>query len=159
MTYYDKISGGYDELHKEEQLNKLKIIKSSLKINKNSRLLDIGCGTGISSDFECFVVGIDPSIELLKRNNKTMKINGIAETLPFKDGVFDCVISVTALHNFNDLEKSLEEITRVGKNNFVFSVLRKSGNFSKIKNLINNNFKIQATMEEEKDTIFFCSRP
>ena len=92
MEYYDAIAEGYDGLHKEEQLNKLAIIKGNIKISKDSKLLDVGCGTGISSNFDCFVVGIDPSIVLLSRNNGNVKLACTAEALPFKNISFDYVI-------------------------------------------------------------------
>lgn len=159
MTYYDHISEGYDELYKEEQIKKLDIIKSKINIRNNSRLLDVGCGSGISSDFGCFVVGIDPSIGLLKNNKNKMKIMGAAELLPFKDSSFDYVISVTAINNFDDPEKSINEAKRVGKDNFVFSVLKKSKKFHKISRIIHKHFKVYNTVEEDKDSIFFCLKP
>jgi len=156
MAYYDAISKSYDELHREEQLKKIVIIRDSMKIGKEAKLLDVGCGTGISSGFGCSVVGIDPSIELLKLNKNNKKIAGTAEALPFRDGVFDYVISVTAVHNFKNIKKSIKEMKRVGRRNFVFSVLKKSRRFNFIKNVIGKNFTINKTIEEEKDVIFFC---
>jgi len=157
MDYYDQISKGYNELHRGEQLNKMSIIKSNIKITKGSKVLDVGCGTGISSDFDCFAVGIDPSIKLLKQN-KRLKINSAAENLPFKDRTFDFVVSVTSIHNFNDLGKAIGEIKRVGKNNFVFSVLKKSEKLRGIMGAIKKDFRIKMAIEEEKDLIFFCEK-
>ena len=156
MAYYDVIAKGYNELHSGEQLNKLSIIRNNIKINKNTKILDVGCGTGISSGFDCFVAGIDPSIGLLRQNKNNKKILGAAESLPFKDNSFDYVISITAIHNFKNIRKSMEEMKRVGKKDFVFSVLRKSGKFDYIKKMIEENFKIGKVVEEEKDMIFFC---
>src|SRR3989338_3479422 len=156
MDYYDFIAKGYDGLHREEQSNKLLIIKNNIKINKKIRILDVGCGTGISSGFGCFVVGIDPSIGLLKQNNNK-KILGVAENLPFKNYSFDYVVSITSIHNFKNIKKSINEIKRVGKENFVFSVLKNSKRFDFIKNLIEKNFRIIKVVEEEKDSIFFFS--
>ena len=48
MNYYDKIAKGYEELHKEEQLKKIKLIKTILKVNPTDKLLDVGCGTGLT---------------------------------------------------------------------------------------------------------------
>lgn len=130
MAYYDIIAKNYDELHKEEQLNKLYIIKNSIKICKNTKVLDVGCGTGISSRLDCLVVGIDPSIELLKQNKNSQKLLSIAESLPFKNSTFDYVVSVTAIHNFKNIIKSVQEMKRVGRKNFVFSVLQNCREFS-----------------------------
>ena len=156
MDYYDFIAKGYDELHIEEQSNKLFIIKNNIKINKKIKILDVGCGTGISSDFDCFVVGIDPSIELLKQNKNDKKLLSVAEMLPFKDYSFDYLVSITSIHNFKNIKKSINEIKRVGKENFVFSVLKNSRKFDFIKKLIQKNFKIEKVIEEDKDVIFFC---
>jgi demethylmenaquinone methyltransferase/2-methoxy-6-polyprenyl-1,4-benzoquinol methylase len=156
MKYYDQISKSYNELHGQEQLNKLRIIKENLDIRKDNLLLDVGCGTGISSQFDCNVISLDPSIQLLNFNKNKNKFLGIAEKLPFKDNTFDIVVSMTAIHNFKDIEKSLKEMKRVGKGEFVFSILKKSDKFNKIEKLIKKHFKINKLIEEEKDVIFFC---
>lgn len=156
MDYYDIIAEGYEELHKEEQLNKLRIIKNNVQISNKAKLLDVGCGTGISSNFDCDVIGIDPSVQLTARNRNPKKIIGVAENLPFKNSSFDYVVSITSLHNFKNIKKSIDEIKRVGKDNFIFSVLRKSNKYSLIRELIRKNFKVYKTLEEDKDTIFFC---
>ena len=157
MDFYNQVSKGYDELYGEEQLKKLNIIKDYLKIKNDDLLLDVGCGTGISSRFDCRVIGVDPSIGLLKQNRK-FKINSKAENLPFKDNAFNFVVSITAIHNFSNIEKSLEEINRVGRNEFVFSVLKKSKKFNEIRDLIKTNFKISKVAEEGKDAIFYCKK-
>ncbi|MBU0461260.1 MAG: methyltransferase domain-containing protein, partial [Nanoarchaeota archaeon] len=130
MTYYDEIAKGYDNLHKAEQLRKLEIIKENLKIKKNDFLLDVGCGTGISTEFwDCKKIGIDPSVELLKQNldkKNSFYLEGKAEDLPFKSHLFDVVISVTAIHNFKDYRKGLREIKRVGEKRFALTLLKKA---------------------------------
>lgn len=160
MDYYGSISGGYDELYGAEQSKKLEIIKEKIKLDKTARVLDVGCGTGISSRLDCFVAGIDSSIGLLGLNSTRIKVFGAAECLPFKDGSFDCVISVTAMHNFDDPAQSLGEIARVGKRRFVFSILKKSGKFEAINNLIKERFEVTDMVDEGRDMIFFCrNRP
>ena len=158
MCYYNKISKGYNELYKEEQLKKLGIIKNNIKIKNGDLLLDVGCGTGLSSDFGCKVIGIDNSLELLKLNNKKNKVMSCAENLPFKDNALDYVVSLTAIHNFSNIEKSLKEMKRVGKNNFAFSILKKSKKLNEIKTLIKKYFKVNKIIEEDKDLIFFCEK-
>jgi len=163
MTYYNQISEGYEELHKEEQLKKLRIISRYLKPKKTDLLLDVGCGTGITTErWKCIKTGIDPAIKLLKKaktkkakeGKNTPYINAEAEHLPFKNSSFDIVISITAIQNFHNIKKGIAEIKRVGKNKFILTALKKSKNISKIKDLIEENFKVKETVEEDKDFIF-----
>ncbi|MBW3004290.1 methyltransferase domain-containing protein, partial [Candidatus Woesearchaeota archaeon] len=115
MNYYDETAEGYNELHGEEQLKKLRIIADEIKVTKDTKLLDVGCGTGLSAKvFNCNITGIDPAEKLLKQAPfKTIKAK--AESMPFKDHEFDIVIAVTSIHNFADIEAGLKEIKRVGK--------------------------------------------
>jgi len=166
MTYYNLISKGYDELYGEEQSIKHKIIKENLDIKNSDFLLDIGCGTG--HDFKCNVFGLDPSIDLLQlkdnnqnnniKNNINNKILAKAENIPFKDNIFDKVISVTSMHNFDDINQGINEIKRVGKKDFAFSILKKTKFFDEIEAEINENFNIKKIIDGKKDWIFICQK-
>ncbi len=155
MNYYDKISEGYDELHGEEQKKKLKIIVKHLRPAPSDKILDVGCGTGISSDLPGDVTGIDPSGELLmiakKRGIKAIK--GKAEALPFDDNSFDIVISLTAAQNFDDIKKGIKEIKRVSKGKVAVSILKKSRKIKEFKHTMENEFPGCLWIEEEKDLI------
>ena len=155
MNYYNEISEGYDELHGEEQLKKAKIIAGKLNLKKDDKLLDVGCGSGAYLDlFECDVTGVDLSEELIGRyKGHHQVLLGKAEELDFADAYFDVVISITAIHNFDDVEKGLKEIERVGKKKFVFSVMKRTTKFELIEKLINKLFKVNKKIEEDKDLI------
>ncbi len=147
MQYYDEIAKGYNELHKEEQLNKINIIKQH--IHPKGLLLDMGAGTGISTEpfeKECLCIALDPSIEML-RQYKGLKVVAKAEFLPFKDKVFDAVISVTALHHA-DIEQALKEIKRVSKDKAQIAVTI----LKKFKIKLPKEFK---RINEEKDIIYY----
>lgn len=165
MEFYNSIAAGYDELYAEEQRIKLKLIKENLDIKNNDLLLDVGCGSGLSSNFNCEVIGLDPSLELLNQGKKdnnennynlNNKILARAESIPFKDNVFDKVISVTSMHNFDDIQAGIQEIKRVGKKDFVFSILKRSAVYKLIEKEINANFNITKIIEDKKDSIFIC---
>ncbi|MBU0615967.1 MAG: class I SAM-dependent methyltransferase [Nanoarchaeota archaeon] len=160
MTYYDDISSGYEELHKEEQLKKVEEIKKHLKLEKTDKLLDVGCGTGLTTEpWDCQRYGIDPAPKLLERARQKDKIEfklAPAEDIPYPDHHFDVVISITAIQNFQDIEKGLKEIKRVGKDKFVLSFLKKSGKKSMIDYAIRKLFKVDKTIEEDKDLIYIC---
>ncbi len=158
MDYYGQIAESYNELHGEEQIAKARIVLQNLTISPNDSLLDVGCGTGIATElFPCRKTGIDPSAELLK-SAKFKVIVGKAESLPFPDNSFDIVISLTAVHNFDNPRKGLEEMKRVSKRDIVISVLKKSSRFADIEKFINELFKITKRVEEVHDVIFFCKK-
>jgi ubiquinone/menaquinone biosynthesis C-methylase UbiE len=160
MNYYDEIAKGYEELHGEEQEKKIAIIKQKLTISPEDKLLDVGCGTGLTTrPWQCKRFGIDPSKKLLEKA-KQKDTEGIyklapAEKIPFEDNFFDIVISITAIQNFEDIEKGLKEIKRVGKNRFVLTFLKKSQKRDVIEKMINALFGVKEKIEEEKDIILF----
>lgn len=162
--FYDDMAEGYDELHFAEQLQKMTAIIADIGQDipkKNEKLLDVGCGTGISTSvWNCECTGIDPSEELIKIAQKKFPrkkfVVGRAEELPFPDKSFDVVISITSIHNFSDIKKGINEMKRVCKGRAVFSVLRKSQKAEEIEKLIIINFRIKRIIMEEKDLIFIC---
>ena len=85
--------------------------------------------------------------------NKNL-IHGYAEKLPFKNKSFDVIVSVTAIHNFKDQEKALDEMLRIGKKTIVITLLKKAQKYKKIKDLIYKKLKNVKEIDEEKDTIF-----
>lgn len=145
MQYYNEIAKGYDELYKEEQLNKISIIKKHIK--PKGLLLDIGAGTGISTrafEDQAVCIALDPSIEMLKQY-KGLKVVAKAEHLPFKDSTFNAIVSVTALHHA-DIDQALKEIKRVSKKDaqLALTILKKS-------NVQLKDFK---RIKEQKDYIY-----
>ncbi|MFH2028073.1 MAG: class I SAM-dependent methyltransferase [Nanoarchaeota archaeon] len=159
MTYYDEISEGYEELHKEEQEKKIALIKKYFKPKKEDKLLDVGCGTGLTTEpWNCKRYGIDPAPKLLARARDKEHIGyklAPAEAIPYEDNFFDVVISITAIQNFHDIEKGLKEIKRVGKERFILSFLKRSPKKDLIENLIRKIFDAEEFVEEEKDIIYF----
>lgn len=151
MDYYSSIAKGYDNLHKEEQLKKLEIIRKHIK--PRGPLLDIGAGTGISTEFfRVKAVALEPSEEMIK-DYKGEKVIAKAECIPFPDKSFNTIISITALHH-TDIDKAIKEIKRVSNDNciYAFTILKKSKNAVKIKETLKKAFNLKE-LDEEKDYI------
>ena len=146
---YNEIAKGYDQLHKEEQLEKLEIIKDHFK--PKGGMLDLGCGTGIAMDFfNVDSIGIDPCLELLKLC-KGKRVCGKGEQLPFKDASFNSMICLTAIHQI-DLDLVINEVKRVCNGDVCFSVLKKSQKCEEITKKLVNAFGLRI-IEEKKDLI------
>ena len=98
------------------------------QLKPGQKVLDIGCGMAhllyeLTQEVPGLVVkGIDISQYALEHAKEEVRNNlcyGSAQNIPFDDGEFDLVISLTTLHNLKvyDLKKAIEEIQRVGKGN------------------------------------------
>jgi ubiquinone/menaquinone biosynthesis C-methylase UbiE len=87
-------------------------------------LLDLGCGTGallLRLALDCpgaRLAGADPSAEMLAVARHRLPpavplVRAFAERLPFAEGSFDVVASVSAFHYFRDPAGALAEMRRV----------------------------------------------
>jgi len=84
------------------------------------RTLDLGCGTGRNLplfDARIRVIGLDPAREPLvaarRRAPRVALVQGDAQALPFRDGVFDTVVSGLVFCSVPDPARALAEVKRV----------------------------------------------
>lgn len=95
-------------------------------IKPGDKILDVGCGKGyLLYEFTqvvpgVTVTGLDISQYAVDNSKEEIKEHiqvGNAISLPFEDGYFDFVVSITTLHNlYNyELNQAIREIQRVGK--------------------------------------------
>lgn len=116
------------ELQGETDLND-QCVKEMLKVIKNKRVLEVGCGRGylankLSKKNEVTACDIVVSKELKdKYKNVTFKEANI-EDLPFKDSSFDVVVTTHTLEHVRNLEKAVSEIRRVAKEEVIIVVPR-----------------------------------
>ena len=89
--------------------------KSAVDRLPGGRLLDLGGGTGAAASIfgDREVVALDPSLEMLERNGAVLRIGGVGESLPFRDGSFDAVFSAFVFRNLDSVAATLTEISRV----------------------------------------------
>ncbi len=97
-------------------------------------LLDVGCGTGwftrrFADSNDLHVTGLDPNAEWLDyarhRAPQVEWLEGDARKLPFEDGSFDHVSSVTALCFVDDWQQALHEMVRVARRRIVLGLLNR----------------------------------
>jgi len=133
-TRFGELSNAYDSSRKGYPKECMDYIKSLMP--EKSLILDLGCGTGISSrqlveaGFE--VIGVDSDERMLEKakNNNRQKIRyqkAIASNLPFINQKFSAVMAFGAFHWFRDA-KSVSEIKRVLKKGGIFIVVNKRDN-------------------------------
>jgi ubiquinone/menaquinone biosynthesis C-methylase UbiE len=91
-------------------------------IGAETRVLDVGCGTGnyahaLASLSGCRMSGVDPSAEMLARARDATGwdalLLGKAEALPFADDAFDLVMSTDVIHHVGDRGAYFREAARV----------------------------------------------
>jgi ubiquinone/menaquinone biosynthesis C-methylase UbiE len=101
-----------------------------LGLGEEKYVLDVGCGVGstacyIAKRYGCKVVGIDISYKMLdwaKKRTKREKVEkqvelmvADAQSLPFKDNIFDSVICESVTSFVEDKPKAVREYIRVTK--------------------------------------------
>jgi ubiquinone/menaquinone biosynthesis C-methylase UbiE len=154
MAEYDDIASSYNELHGSEQAMKAMIIATHLHTTASDDILDVGCGTGLGSQFlKGNKTGIEPS-EGLAKQCPFKTLIGKAEELPFKDKSFDVTVCVSAVHNFDDVEKGLSEIARVTKRDVAITVLKRSKKAATTDKLLRKIFDIKEVIEQANDKIY-----
>ncbi|UCH89006.1 MAG: class I SAM-dependent methyltransferase, partial [Thermoplasmata archaeon] len=93
-------------------LKATEVLAKELKIDENTRVIDIACGKGttaihLAQNFNCQVVGIDISEDLIKQAKDLAKKKNVdqlvsfrvedALNLPFSEGEFDVAVSQAML--------------------------------------------------------------
>ena len=106
---------------------------ATLAPSKGEKILDIGAGKGtvaarvLKASDGAEVYAIEPNEKRVASMRRTfpavMGSAGRAESLPYPDAFFDKAYTTMALHHFEDLDKSLQEVARVLKKGGSFVIL------------------------------------
>ncbi len=134
-----KDAGAYDAWFEQAKNRycldlEIKLMMNLLSPEKGQRILDIGCGTGISleplMDKKLNLTGLDPSPYMLdiaskRLGNRVDLHRGSAEDLPFDDNEFDSAFIFTSLEFTERPAKAIEEACRVAKDTVILCVLNR----------------------------------
>lgn len=121
MIRYDRIALEYAR-HRKVHPEVLLCLVSHSGIDGDSRILEVGCGTGnyvaaVESAVGCSCWAIDPSEEMLasaRDRSATVAFRaGRAERLDFEPGCFDLVFSVDVIHHLENHAAYFREVSRM----------------------------------------------
>lgn len=144
MSNYDykDIASDYDELARQYQWQAPELIFNYLSkhVQKGTRLLDIGVGTGIGSERfhekQVELYGLDNSSDMLAVLEakgifkEVLLFDIIEDEIPYPEACFEYVICSGLFHFFSDLGEIFAKINRVVKGNgfFAFTFIGNSEN-------------------------------
>lgn len=120
---YDEISKIYDDV-RDGSIDVIKSFLEETKLGENTRVLDIGCGTGNFTNLlqhitKACVSGADQSAGMLEKarlkNPDIQFTQADACDLPYEDDSFDFVYMTDVIHHIPDVGKLFEEIYRILK--------------------------------------------
>ncbi len=123
---YDLTAQLYDVRYAEEQEFKYKIALARLNLSRKSKVLDVGCGTGllfshVAAEAQT-VVGVDISSKLLLQSKERARnfhnvhlIQADADYLPFKDNYFSVVFAFTVLQNLPEPFETLKQVKQIAE--------------------------------------------
>ena len=117
---FGKLAKNYKAVRSTYPVKIIKDIYSFIK-TKQPIVLDLGCGTGISTHQMVKrgveIIGCDIDAQMLsnaKKDKSITYVRGSAEKLPFSKSTFDAITMFTSFHWFTS-KKALTEIRRVLK--------------------------------------------
>jgi ubiquinone/menaquinone biosynthesis C-methylase UbiE len=150
-----------------------------IRIGRNLKVLDIGCGTGFPLieiaqrlGDSSRVYGIDPWKDAINRAqikidtygiNNTVIVHGFAEKLPFANDFFDIIVSNNGINNVEDIKKTFAECSRVIKQNgqFLFT-MNLDSSMLEFYNILKDELekeKLKTAVEKLKSHIYEKRRP
>ena len=143
---YNQIANKYD-CTRTSNSNTIDLFHEKVKLGKEIKVLDFGCGTGnylttIFNQFGCNCFGIEPSDsmrELAKQKKQKILIKkGSHKLIPFPDNEFDFVYMTDVIHHVQDMNKMFGELNRVTKQSGLLCIVTESHN--QIKNRFYNRY-------------------
>ncbi len=121
--YFSKIYDYVNPIFYSDEMRK--IVVDMAELDADSFVLEVGCGTGFTTEEVVRRVGMQNVVavditpeQVEKAIRKLPEVNyvyGDAENLPFRDNVFDAAISAGSIEYWPNPRRGIEEMARVTK--------------------------------------------
>jgi SAM-dependent methyltransferase len=115
---YDLIGATYAHQRRADPRIAATIIR---ELADTQSVLNVGAGTGSYEPADRFVIGLDPSVTMLKQrpSDSAPCVMGEAEHLPFPDASFDATMAILTIHHWTEATPGLLELARVARQRIV----------------------------------------
>lgn len=165
---YEELAQTYDVKHAwilEQLGDRIKSHLESSNIALGSRILDAGCGTGLSTESlrrsapDSKIVGIDISEAMLRScAYDTTLVRGDYLQLPFSDMSFDNVVCCLSLSNGNNPTAALKEFSRVLSPGGAITIIESPRDLKAVRvfDAVDTYF---SEVEVIYDKVIFCKEP
>ena len=90
-----------------------------MALGNANTILNMGAGAGSYEPEDRYVVAIEPSLAMRAQRiarGKMPALTGTADAIPFDDNSFDAAMAMVTLHHWPDMQKGLQELRRVSRN-------------------------------------------
>jgi ubiquinone/menaquinone biosynthesis C-methylase UbiE len=119
---YDSVADVYERVRAPIHEGPARDLVAAVAPGRGARVLDVGTGTGVAAAAAAeaardggYVVGVDPSIEMLRRARArgVRALAAQAVDLPFKDATFDAVLAAFVIFFLPRYDTALFDMLRV----------------------------------------------
>ncbi len=119
QRFYDKIGCTYSGRREADPRIAAAI---ALALDGCASILNVGAGSGSYEPTSKSVVALEPSLAMIAQRPQGAApvVQGVAESLPFRDQSFDAVLGVLTVHHWKNKEKGFSECRRVARSQVVF---------------------------------------
>ena len=113
---FDSKASEYDEWYEKHRELYLSELAATRSFNCQ-KALEIGVGTGRFTSGTGVIVGVDPSLEMLKKvsADDVDLVQGVGESLPLRSNLFDCSFLIVTLCFVDNPVSVLKEAARVSE--------------------------------------------
>ena len=130
-----------------------KLVKKN--IEPGEKFLDVGCGDGFYLDKLNNKFGFLTGIEI---DSKFKITRADGKFIPFKNGIFDCILCSEVLEHDINPEKIIKEISRVIKHKGVFLLTTPSKSVIKLPDHVVSGYSISELKKMLKDSGFIIEK-